>query len=50
MSLQIDLAHPDLGYFDERLNLTEEETYRGCLASLGRLRSYLQSVSGQKFF
>ena len=35
MSLQIDLAHPDLGYFDERLNLTEKETYRDCLASLG---------------
>ncbi len=43
MSLQIDLAHPDLGYFDEGLNLTEGFTYRSCLKPFGEA-TYLPPV------
>jgi len=44
MSLQIDLAHPDLGYFDERLDLTEGLTYQSCLHPIGKA-TYLPPVS-----
>ncbi len=44
MSLQIDLAHPDLGYFDEQLNLTEGITYQSCLKPIGTA-TYLPPVS-----
>ena len=44
MSLQIDLAHPDLGYFDEGLNLTEGLTYQSCLKPIGAA-TYLPPVS-----
>tara|TARA_B100000674_G_C37844686_1_gene917044 strand:+ start:61 stop:1128 length:1068 start_codon:yes stop_codon:yes gene_type:complete len=43
MSLQIDLAHPDLGYFDEGLNLTEGLTYQNCLKPIGAA-TYLPPV------
>ena len=43
MSLQIDLAHPDLGYFDEGLNLTEVLTYKNCLKPIGAA-TYLPPV------
>lgn len=36
MSLQIDLLHPDLGYFDEGFDLTDPQTYAAARGAFGK--------------